>query len=46
VLLNEQDKVIYRKRLANDLPAILGPLAPYHPDIKGLVVASTYNWYW
>jgi hypothetical protein len=46
MLLNEQDKVIYRKRLSNDLPAILEQLAPYHPDIKGLVVESTYNWYW
>jgi transposase len=46
VLLNEQDKVIYRKRLSNDLPAILEQLAPYHTEIKGLVVESTYNWYW
>src|SRR5262245_22908861 len=43
VLLNEQDKVIYRKRLSNDLPAILEQLAPYHTAIKGLVVESTYN---
>jgi hypothetical protein len=21
-------------------------LAPYHADIEGLVVESTYNWYW
>ena len=27
VLLNEQGEVIYRKRLANDLPAILDQLA-------------------
>src|SRR5499427_8686124 len=46
VLLNEQDKVIYRKRLSNDLPTILEQLAPYHMEIKGLVVESTYNWYW
>ena len=46
VLLNEQDKVIYRKRLSNDLPTILEQLAPYHTEIKGLVVESTYNWYW
>jgi len=46
VLLNEQDKVIYRKRLSNDLPMILGQLGPYRPEIKGLVVESTYNWYW
>jgi len=46
VLLNEQDKVIYRKRLSNDMPTILEQLAPYHTEIKGLVVESTYNWSW
>src|SRR5262250_2031026 len=46
VLLNEQDKVIYQKRLSNDLPMILEQLDPYRPEIKGLVVESTYNWYW
>jgi len=46
VLLNEQDKVIYRKRLSNDLPTILEQLVPYNAEIKGLVVESTYNWYW
>ena len=44
--MNEQDKVIYQKRLPNDLPTILEQLAPYHADIEGLVVESTYNWYW
>src|SRR6516225_3237352 len=46
VLLNEQDEVSYQKRLPNDLTTILGQLAPYQADIKGLVVESTYNWYW
>ena len=46
VLLNEQDEVIYQKRLPNDLPTILEQLAPYHTEMKGLVVESTYNWYW
>ena len=46
VLINEQDEVIYRKRLPNALPTILEQLAPYHMQIKGLVVESTYNWYW
>src|SRR5262247_4269220 len=45
-LMNEQDEVIYPKRLPNDLPTILEPLAPSHADIEGLVVASTYHWYW
>ena len=46
VLLNEQDEVIYRKRLPNALPTILEQLAPYHTEMEGLVVESTYNWYW
>src|SRR5919205_598689 len=46
VLLNEQDQVVSQKRLANHLPTILELLAPYHAEITGLVVESTYNWYW
>jgi len=46
VLLNEQDEVIYQKRLPNTLPRILEQLAPYHTEVKGVVVESTYNWYW
>src|ERR687885_1064841 len=46
VLLNEQDEVIYQKRLPNDLTTILGQLAPYHAELQGVVVESTYNWYW
>ena len=46
VLLNEQDEVISRKRFPNELPTILGQLAPYHTEMQGLVVESTYNWYW
>ena len=40
VLLNEQDEVIYRKRLSNDLPTILEQLAPYHTEMKGLGVGK------
>jgi transposase len=38
--------VLYQRRLANYLPTILEQLAPYHSDIKGVVVESTSNWYW
>src|SRR6266478_4012371 len=37
VLLNEQDQVIYQKRLPNHLPAILEPLSLHHGAIEGLV---------
>jgi transposase len=46
VLINEQDQIHYQKRLPNDLTTILEQLAPYHTEIEGLVVESTYNWYW
>jgi len=46
VLLNDQDQVIYEKRLPNHLPAILEPLRLYPGAIEGVVVESTYNWYW
>ena len=46
LLLDDQDRVIYQKRLPNQLPTILEQLAPYQADITGVVVESTYNWYW
>ncbi len=45
-LLDEDERLVYRKRLANDAPSILEALAPYREAIVGLVVESTYNWYW
>ncbi len=46
VLRNDQDQVIYQKRLPNDLPTILEAFAPYSSEIEGFVVESMYNWYW
>jgi transposase len=45
-LLDESDKVVYNKRLPNDLPTILLALSPYRPQIEGVAVESTFNWYW
>lgn len=45
-LCDETDRVVYRKRLANDVEAVLDALAPHRDEITGLVVESTYNWYW
>jgi|GraSoiStandDraft_14_1057315.scaffolds.fasta_scaffold105531_1 transposase len=46
VLLDEFDKVVYKKRLTNDIEGILRELSPYYEQIFGIVVESTYNWYW
>jgi len=45
-LLEEGDHVVYRQRLPNEAQVILAALAPYREEIEGLVVESTYNWYW
>jgi transposase len=37
---------VYQKRLPNDLAQIRAVLEPHRPDLAGVVVESTYNWYW
>jgi transposase len=46
VLIDEQDQVVYQKRLPNDLPVIVQQLSGYQAALQGIVVESTYNWYW
>jgi transposase len=46
VLIDEKDKIVYEKRLPNDLALILMELSGYQADLEGIVVESTYNWYW
>ena len=46
VLLDEQDQIVYQKRLPNHWEHIAQQLEPYQDRIAGLVVESTYNWYW
>jgi transposase len=46
VVTDETDRVIVEKRLPNDLPTILATLAPHRGEMSGVVVESTYNWYW
>jgi transposase len=44
-LLDEQDRVVYQRRLPNELDYTLEQLAPFKLQIQGLAVESTYNWY-
>ena len=46
VVINEQDQVVYEKRLPNDLSLIAQQLSIYRRSLQGIVVESTYNWYW
>jgi len=43
---DEADRVLYQRRLPNDLPTILAALEPHRGELAGVVVESTYNWYW
>ena len=46
VVIDEDDRILYQKRLHNELGALLQGLAPYQETLQGIVVESTYNWYW
>ena len=46
VISDDEDRVIVSKRVKNELPQILVLLAAHREEIAGVVVESTYNWYW
>lgn len=41
VVIDEQDRVVYQKRLANELAVILTELSVYEAELKGIAVEST-----
>ena len=43
---DEEDRVVAEKRLPNDLTRIVGMLMPWREELSGVVVESTFNWYW
>jgi transposase len=45
-ILDTDFKRIFKKRISNNLDLILETLGPFKDQLKGLVVESTYNWYW
>ncbi len=46
VVTDETDRVVFRKRLPNDLERVTTALAPYASELDSVVVESTFNWYW
>ena len=46
VILDETDKVIYQRKLNNDLEIILQQLSVFVNDIVVIAIESTFNWYW
>ena len=45
-ILDTDFKRVFKKRVSNNLDLILETLQPFRGQLKGLVVESTYNWYW
>jgi len=46
VILDEADKVVYQKKLNNDLALILEQLSIYKDQMTAIAIESTFNWYW
>lgn len=45
-IIDEQDRRVYERRLANDLSCTLRELEPYREQLVAVAVESTFNWYW
>jgi hypothetical protein len=45
-VIDDHDHVLRRRRIPDELRAVLGELEPVRKELEGVVVESTYNWYW
>ena len=45
-MIDQENKVLYKQRHRNELPSIIAALDPFKKDLQGVVVESTFNWYW
>ena len=45
-IIDEQNKVYFKYKIPNDLRKTLSYLEPFRKEIEGVVVESTFNWYW
>jgi transposase len=45
-VINSKDKRLYGKRHDNNIKEVVKALSPFRKNLKGVVVESTYNWYW
>jgi len=45
-IIDGEGKKVFKKRLPNDPQVVREVFEPYKEQIVGIVVESTYNWYW
>ena len=44
--IDGKGRIVFQKKNPNDLETILNSFEPFKGEIKGIVVESTFNWYW
>jgi len=45
-VIDPERRCVYKRKLRNDLGTITHELEPFRNELVGIVVESTYNWYW
>jgi transposase len=45
-IIDENGKRVFKRKLRNEPETIKETLEPFKDDVAGIVVESTYNWYW
>jgi transposase len=45
-IMDQDYKRLFGRRQPNDLNSVLTVLEPFKADLEGVIVESTYNWYW
>ena len=45
-IIDNKDTRLYKRKLPNQPDVIWAELEPFRENISGIVVESTFNWYW
>ena len=45
-IIDQNEKKLFGKKMPNDLNLIKFAEQPFKKDLEGIVIESTYNWYW
>jgi transposase len=45
-IMDKEFKRVFGKRVSNNLSLIIKTLEPFQDQLQGIVVESTFNWYW
>lgn len=46
VVIDDKDNRLFEKRIPNTIEEVSSALDPFKKSLQGVVVESTYNWYW